>query len=116
MTENNRFKATIDQRPYTIVGDKPTQHMTAVIEIVNQQLEQLKAMAPELSVVDRSILMAVNAVSDQLTKEQQIMELEAKVKELQAAQSAGTTKATTPTTQATNTKTAGRHKGRNIRA
>ncbi|MBG9983093.1 cell division protein ZapA [Aerococcaceae bacterium DSM 111020] len=82
MNQKNRFKATIDERQYTIVGDKSTQHMTAVIEIVNQQLQQLKEAAPELSIQDRSILMAVNAISDQLVKEQQIMDLEEQLETL----------------------------------
>ncbi len=82
MNQKNRFKATIDERQYTIVGDKSTQHMTAVIEIVNQQLQQLKEAAPELSIQDRSILMAVNAISDQLVKEQQILDLEEQLETL----------------------------------
>ena len=84
MSDNKRFKAMIDNRQYTIVGDKSSQHMTAVIELVNQQLDQLKEIAPELSVVDRSVLMAVNAISDQLSKEQQIIELEEQLAALTA--------------------------------
>ncbi len=98
MTEKNRFKATIDERQYTIVGDKSPQHMTAVVEIVNQQLQQLKEVAPELSTQDRSILMAVNAISDQLVKEQKIMDLEEQLNELSEQQSTVSRK---PKTQAT---------------
>ncbi len=97
MSNNKRFKAMIDNRQYTIVGDKSSQHMTAVIELVNQQLEQLKEIAPELSVVDRSVLMAVNAISDQLSKEQQIIELEEKIAVLTAEKAPQTNKKSSQT-------------------
>ncbi|MBK0347042.1 cell division protein ZapA [Aerococcaceae bacterium zg-ZJ1578] len=82
MEEKRRFKVTIAGRPYTIVGERSDQHMAAVVELINTQLNQLAELAPDLSVADRSILMAVNALSDQLIKEEKIMALEAEVEEL----------------------------------
>lgn len=87
MSSKKKFKVTINQKPYTIVGDKSDAHMNAVVEIVNRQLNQLNDIAPELSVSDRSILMAVNAISDQLVKEQKIIELEEEIKSLKRSQS-----------------------------
>lgn len=84
MEEKRRFKAVIAGKEYTIVGHRSAQHLSTVTEIINLQLEQLADLAPDLSVADRSILMAVNAISDQLTKEQEIAYLQKEIKELRA--------------------------------
>lgn len=84
MSEKRRFNVTIAGRPYTIVGERSNEHMEAVVELVNTQLSQLSELAPHLSIMDHSILMAVNAVSDQLVKEARIMELEAELEQLKA--------------------------------
>ncbi|HFI0463367.1 TPA: cell division protein ZapA [Streptococcus suis] len=83
MSQKKRFKVTIGGQPYTIVGDRSDAHMNAVVELVNNQLKQLEELAPQLTTADRSILMAVNAVSDQLLKEAQIAELQAQIEDLQ---------------------------------
>lgn len=85
MEGKRRYKAVIAGKPYTIVGSRSTQHLNAVTELVNQQLRQLEELAPELSVADRCVLMALNAVSDQLVKEQTIVELEEQIKRLKQA-------------------------------
>lgn len=82
MKEKQKFKATIAGKVYTIVGQKDPTHLKDVVDIINNQLNQLSELAPELSYSDRSILMSVNAVSDQLTKEAQIIQLEKEVKKL----------------------------------
>lgn len=82
MEEKQRFNVTIAGRPYTIVGNRAQEHMDAVIEIVNTQISQLLELAPHLSMMDHSILMAVNAVSDQLLKEAKIVELETEIAQL----------------------------------
>lgn len=87
MEEKRRFKVTIAGRPYTIVGNRSDGHLNAVVELVNAQLQQLSELAPELSEADWSILMAVNAVSDQLLKEERIMALEAEIEALKAEKS-----------------------------
>lgn len=83
MEEKNRFKATIAGKVYTIVGQKDPSHLQVVVDIINNQLNQLNELAPELTYSDRSILMSVNAVSDQLIKEARIVELEEEIKQLQ---------------------------------
>lgn len=82
MEEKQKFKATIAGKVYTIVGQKDSNHLQDVVDIVNNQLNQLSELAPELSYSDRSILMSVNAISDQLTKEAEIIKLEEEIKQL----------------------------------
>lgn len=98
MTSKQRFKATIDGKQYIIVSDHSNEHILAVVDIINQQLNQLKELDPGLSKEDRSILMAINAVSDQLVKEDQIASLE---EDLDTLTSPGNTRETdTPRVQA----------------
>ena len=67
MTEQtHRFKAVIAGKTYTIVGQTSDEHMRAVTEVLNQQFSQLKQLSPNLSKEDAAILMAFNAISDQL--------------------------------------------------
>ncbi|MFC6255068.1 cell division protein ZapA [Secundilactobacillus hailunensis] len=63
-----RFKAVIDGQSYTIVGNQTEAHMRAVTELMNQQLAQLKKLAPDMTQEEASILLAFNAISDQLEK------------------------------------------------
>lgn len=63
-----RFKAVIDGQSYTIVGNRSEPHMQAVTELMNKQLAQLKKLAPDMSKEEASILLAFNAISDQLEK------------------------------------------------
>lgn len=86
MNHNRRFKAKIAGKDYTIVGQRSPQHLNTVVDLVNNQLEQLNELAPELSTADRSILMSINAISDQLLKEQQIIELEKEIESLRKQQ------------------------------
>lgn len=79
MHSKRRVKVTIEGRDYTIIGRQSAQHIEAVVEIVNSQLEQLSQLDPNLSSTDKALLMAVNAVSDQLLKEQKLMEVEHKL-------------------------------------
>ncbi|MCF7523418.1 cell division protein ZapA [Levilactobacillus brevis] len=67
MTEDtHRFKAVIAGKTYTIVGQATDEHMRAVTEVLNEQFTQLKQLSPNMSKEDAPILMAFNAVSDQL--------------------------------------------------
>lgn len=86
MTENKRrFKTIIAGKTYTIVGNKAPEHLTAVSELVNAQLEQIKQAAPALGREERGILVAVNAISDQITKQLEMEELLLKVAALEKA-------------------------------
>ena len=72
----------IDGDSYTIVGKYSNEHINVVVDIVNQQMRQLAEIDPTLSVKDRAILMAINAVSDQIVKENKILSLEEKINHL----------------------------------
>jgi len=86
MTENKRrFKTIIAGKSYTIVGNKAPEHLSAVSELVNAQLEQIKAAAPALGREERGILVAVNAISDQITKQLEMEALLLKVAALEKA-------------------------------
>lgn len=84
MDEKRRFKATIAGKDYTIVGNRSATHLNTVVDLVNRQLEQLAELAPTLSVADRCVLMSVNAISDQLVKEQSIVDLEKRLELLES--------------------------------
>jgi len=84
MTDSKRrFKTIIAGKTYTIVGNKSADHLTAVSGLVNKQLDQIKEAAPTLGAEERGILVAVNAVSDQITKQVEIEELKAKIAALE---------------------------------
>ncbi|GEK88724.1 cell division protein ZapA [Alkalibacterium putridalgicola] len=78
-----RFKATIDGETYTIVGSKPEKHMRVVAETVDEQLTQLKEMTKGLDKEKRAILLAINAVSDQLAMRNELNEWKEKYEQLE---------------------------------
>ncbi|WP_390404969.1 cell division protein ZapA [Lacticaseibacillus jixiensis] len=65
-TQKRRFKAEIAGKTYTIIGPGTPEHFKATTALLNQQLEQIKALAPELSLQDAAVLLAFNAVSDRV--------------------------------------------------
>lgn len=73
--EKRRYKAIIAGRPYTIMGKKSEEHLKIVAEIVNDTLRQLMASQPDLDIEQRSILVAVNAISENVSKQIEIEEL-----------------------------------------
>ena len=81
MRQKEKHVVIIDGREYTIVGQYSRAHIEAVTEVVNQQLSQLHALDPHLSTQDRALLMAINAISDQMIKEQTILDLEQQVEQ-----------------------------------
>ncbi|MDE1549247.1 cell division protein ZapA [Jeotgalibaca caeni] len=72
LEEKRRFKTTIAGRTYTIVAKKSQEHLQAVSEITNQTILQLKEAMPSLDIEQRSILVAVNTISENLTKQAEI--------------------------------------------
>ncbi|MFO8068469.1 MAG: cell division protein ZapA [Alkalibacterium sp.] len=78
-----RYKATIDGETYTIVGSKPEKHMRVVAETVDEQLSQLKELTKGLDKEKRAILLAINAVSDQLTMRYELEQLKEKYEQLE---------------------------------
>ncbi|KAF1305117.1 cell division protein ZapA [Enterococcus saccharolyticus] len=71
--QKKRFKAVIDNQTYTIIGQESTEHMTMVTKLVNDQLNELKQLSPQMDSEQAAILLAVNAISDQLKKQEQLL-------------------------------------------
>lgn len=78
--DKKRVKVFIAGKEYTIVGEKSAAHIHLVAETINEQLEQLSELSTDLTKEEQSILIAVNAVSDQLDSHQQMLELEDEIK------------------------------------
>ena len=64
--EKRRFKAVIGDKTYTIIGPGSEQHFITVTKLLNERLEQVKTLAPDLSAEEKAILVAFNSVSDQV--------------------------------------------------
>lgn len=79
-----RFKATIAGETYIIVGPRSNEHMRVVAETVDEQMKQLLKMTKGLDSEKRAMLMAINAVSDQLEMKKKVSELEEKIEQLES--------------------------------
>ncbi len=84
--EKNRYKAVIDGKTYTIIGSKNKQHMDLVNQLVNDQLKEIRQISPSVTKEEGAVLLAINAVSDQLTKQTRILHLEKEIAELKQRQ------------------------------
>ncbi len=83
MTEQKkRYKAVIANQSYTIIGRESKEHMDMVTRLVNDQLLEIMQLSPQTDQEQASILLAINAVSDQLKKKEQFLVLKKKVDEL----------------------------------
>lgn len=81
--EKKRVKIEVAGKKYTIVSHKSTTHIELVGETINQQLTDLEEMAGHLTKEERLMLLAINAVSDQIDSHQQMLELDTKVKRIE---------------------------------
>ena len=64
--EKRRFKAVIGDKACTIIGPGSEQHFLTVTKLLNERLDQVKKLAPDLTAEEQAILVAFNAVSDQV--------------------------------------------------
>lgn len=80
--EKTRYKAVIANQTYTIIGRETKHHMDIVTKLINEQLAELKQLSPQMDNEQAAILMAVNALSDQLKKQERILELGEETAEL----------------------------------
>ena len=78
--EKTRYKAVIANQTYTIIGRETKHHMDIVTKLINEQLAELKQLSPQMDNEQAAILMAVNALSDQLKKQERILELDHTIK------------------------------------
>ena len=83
MTEQKkRYNSVIANQSYTIIGRESKEHMDMVTRLVNDQLLEIMQLSPQTDQEQASILLAINAVSDQLKKQEQLLVLQKKVDEL----------------------------------
>ena len=82
VNQKRRTKVEINDREYTIVGEKSTAHVKLVAETVNKQIKELTSLSSSLSKEEKAILMAVNAVSDQVETNLKMLELEKELERL----------------------------------
>src|SRR5699024_2322045 len=61
---------------YTIIGQESKQHMDMVTALVNEQLEEILSLSPEITPEKAAMLLAINAISDQLKKQGALIKLE----------------------------------------
>ncbi|PZL70606.1 cell division protein ZapA [Enterococcus plantarum] len=80
--EKTRYKAVIADHTYTIIGQESKQHMDLVTKLVNEQLAEIKHISPQTNDEQASVLLAINAISDQLKKQEKVLNLEQEVAEL----------------------------------
>ena len=78
--DKKRVKVSIDGKEYTIIGTKSDAHIQLVAKTINEQLKTLNELSNDLSKEEQSILIAVNAVSDQIDYHREMMQLENKLK------------------------------------
>ena len=62
--QKRRFKAVIGDHAYTIVGPASTAHFQAVTAMLNERLDQIHRLDPDISTEDAAVLLAFNALSD----------------------------------------------------
>lgn len=77
--DKKRVKVVINDKEYTIIGTKSAAHIQLVAKTINEQLEQLNELSSDLSKEEQAILIAVNAVSDQIDSHKQMIQLENKI-------------------------------------
>lgn len=74
--EKKRVKVMIDGKEYTIIGNKSAAHVQLVAQTINEQLEKLNQLSTSLTKEEKSILIAVNAVSDQIDRHKEMIAME----------------------------------------
>ncbi|WP_035618170.1 cell division protein ZapA [Lacticigenium naphthae] len=84
--QKRRFKAVIEGETYTIIGPHSEEHMQVVVETVNEQLKQLTELSVQLDGEKKAMLMAINAVSDQLQMHKELNEMQEKLNQLKNEQ------------------------------
>lgn len=80
--EKRRVKVVIDEKEYTIVSNKSVAHIELVAETVNKQLQEMKDLSTGMSKEELAILIAVNAVSDQIESHTKMIEMEENTNQL----------------------------------
>ncbi len=76
MSDNKRrFKVKIGGNVYTIIGNATPKRMDAVATLLNERLDEISRQMPSLPPEKAAVLLAINAMSDCLEKQEELDEL-----------------------------------------
>lgn len=70
-----RLKVKLNGHVYNFVGRSSLTNMKATAHLLKQQLQQIKRLSPDLSDENASILLAYNAISNQLKLQDKLDQL-----------------------------------------
>ncbi|MGT2958541.1 hypothetical protein A9Q68_06550 [Streptococcus bovimastitidis] len=82
MKSNNRFKFTFGEKNLTLTTDKDNLFMEEVEHVAREKYNAIKARLPEADNETVAILMAINSLSTQLSREIEVEKLEKEISEL----------------------------------
>lgn len=94
MTKKNRYKFVFGDRPLTLTTDKDNLFMEEVERVAKEKYEAIRGKLPEADNETLAILLAINALSTQLSREIAIEDMEKELTELKANLSPTETKQT----------------------
>ena len=79
-----RVKATISGKSYTIIGRKSQQEMQSIVRVLQEQLEtKITRVSDKLSTEEVALLAAINAISNQFEKQEEVVALKKRVEQLE---------------------------------
>lgn len=84
MTEKNRYKFVFGDRPLTLTTDKDNLFMEEVERIAKEKYDAIREKLPEADNETLAILMAINALSTQLSREMAIGDMEKELDKLRS--------------------------------
>lgn len=82
MKSNNRFKFTFGEKQLTLTTDKDNLFMEEVEHVAKEKYNAIKTRLPEADDETVAILMAINSLSTQLSREIEVEKLEKEISEL----------------------------------
>ncbi|MGT2833062.1 cell division protein ZapA [Streptococcus halotolerans] len=84
MTKKNRYKFVFGDRPLTLTTDKDNLFMEEVERVAKEKYEAIREKVPEADNETLAILLAINVLSTQLSREIAIEDMEQELAELRA--------------------------------
>ena len=82
MTKKNRYKFIFGDRPFTLTTDKDNLFMEEVERLATEKYKAIRDKLPEADKETLAILLAINALSTQLSREMAIEDMEKELKGL----------------------------------
>ena len=79
----SRVKAVISGKSYTIIGKKSQQEMQSIVRVLQEQLDQITRVSDKLSNEEVALLAAINAISNQFEKQEEVVALKKRVEQLE---------------------------------